>query len=152
MENENILFDTELFTNEEFLKACGPTDVLKELNHVLSQDNISKPRGQVSKYILLARAVTINEIINNAEAEGYMELDGNDLAQEIINIDVDRIILKENDKILEVVLYNKNKIISYEIKSLSKSKANYYSSNISYDSFESQVDFIETLPSLKIKK
>lgn len=150
MENENILFDTETYTTEEFLIACGPIDVLKEINLVLDK-YVSKPRGQASKYILLAREVIIEGIVKNAETEGYMELDGEDLAQSILEIDVDRIVLAKSDKILEVILYDKNKIVSYKVKSLSKFKSNYYNSSISYDSFENQVEFIETLPSLKIK-
>ena len=151
MENENILFDTETYTNDEFLKTHEQSDLLKKLKLVLDK-YVSKPRGQANKCILLARTITINGIINNAKAEGYMELDGKDLGQAILEIDVDRILLKKNNKILEIVLYNKNKITNYEVKSLSKSKANYYNSNVSYDSFENQVEFIETLPSLKIKK
>lgn len=150
MENKNILLDTKVYTTEEFLRACGPIDVLKEINLILDK-HVSKPRGQASKYILLAREVIIEGIVRNTETEGYMELDGEDLAKSILEIDVDRIVLAKNDKILEVILYDENKIVSYEVKSLSKSKANYYESNVSYDSFENQVEFIETLPSLKIK-
>lgn len=150
MKNENILFDTETYTTEEFLIACGPADVMKEINLILDK-YVSKPRGQVNKYILMSKEVTIDDVIDNAEDEGYLELDGEDLGQAILEIDVDRILLAKNDKVFEIILYDENKIVSYEVKSLSKSKANYYESNVSYDSFENQVEFIETLPSLKIK-
>lgn len=145
---EVILFDSETHMNDEFYDG---ELILDDLAYSVEQ-NTTKPRGDVKQWVLLSKRFSIYGSICNNGAYGYYDLKGEDLAQEILNIETDRIVLKDNNGKLQVNLYDHDGVHMCEVKSISKSRSNYYNSVLEYESFNDKLEYIKKLPSLKIKK
>ena len=148
MSNEKILFDTDNYIGEEFYDS---EFMLDDLEYVL-EENVNKPRGTVVQWVLLSKRSSHYGSICNNGAQGYSDLKNDNLAQAILNIETDRVVLMDNEGVLQVNFYDHDGVHMCEVKSISKSRANHYNSVIEYESFEDKLAYIKKLPSLKIKK
>ena len=146
MSNEKILFDTDNYAGEE----CGEF-ISDDLDYIL-EVKMNKPRGTIVQWVLLSeRSSHYGSICNNG-VQGYSDLKNDNLAQAILNIETDRVVLIDNEGVLQVNFYDHDGVHMCEVKSISKSKANYYNEVIEYDSFENKLEYVKKLPSLKVKK
>lgn len=147
MLKEKVLFDTNDYLEEDYYGDI----VLDELNYIL-EEKVNKPRGTVVQWVLLSQRSSHYGSICNNGAQGYSDLKNDNLAQAILNIETDRVVLIDNGGVLQVNFYDHDGVHMCEVKSISKSKANYYNEVIEYDSFENKLEYIKKLPSLKVKK
>jgi len=128
----------------------------EDLKYII-EDNTVKPwrevkRGEVKQWVLLSKRSSHYGAIGNNGKIGYFDIKGENLVNGILSVETDRIILKEKDSKLVVEFYDHDGAHISEVKSISKSRANYYNEVVEYESFDLKLDYIQKLPSLKVKK
>jgi len=148
MKELKVLFDTDNYEVDEFI---GFDEIKSDLSAVI-EEHVIQPRGKVSQWIMLSYRSSHYGAIANNGLTGYSERRTADLVEAIISIETERFVLIDNDGKLQINFYDHDGVNSVEMKSLSKSKENYYESVVEYESFENKLEFIKKLPTLRVKK
>lgn len=145
---EVILFDSDVYMNDEFYDR---ELIVNDLIYSIEKMAI-KPRGHVEQWLLLYRTFCLDGNICNNGAYGYYSLKGERLAEEILNIEAYRIVLKSNKGKLQVNLYNQEGHYVCEVKYVFLSRSNYYNSVLEHESFSDKLEYIKKLPSVRTRK
>lgn len=125
--------------------------MMDEMNCILKR-KVSKPRGNVVQWVLLSQRSSHYGSICNNGATGYLDFKTKNLANEIMNVNTDRIVVIDNNGFLQIEFHDHDGTHICEVKPISKSRANYYNSTLEYKPFDKKIEYIKNLPSLKIKK
>ena len=148
MENLKVLFDTDNYREDELIYF---EQVQEDLSAVI-EEHVIQPRGKVSQWVMLSRRSSPYGSIANNGSTGYSDRKTSNLVEAITSVETDRFVLIDNDGKLQINFYDHDGVNSVEMKSVSKSRENYYESVIEYESFEDKLEFIKKLPTLRVKK
>lgn len=146
MTKEIILFDTNDYQE-------GWEIMEDELQYVLDEYT-NNPRGEVAKWVLLSTRTSRYGSISNHGKTGYLDLHSMNLASALLSATQhsECIVVSDCEGELQVDYHDHDGTHHAVVKSVSKSKGDYYNNVIEYKSFDKKVAYIEKLPTLKTKK
>lgn len=141
-----IFFDTDTYRYEEDFEY-----IVDDLAYLL-ETYVNKARGEVVEWTMLSRRTSHYGAICNNGATGYGKLNGTDLSRALLMVDSDSFDLRDNDGVLEARFYDHDGTNICEIKPITKSKENTFANKVNHGEFDKLIDYIQSLPSLKIKE
>lgn len=151
-QNQGIIFDTDVYVYDN-----DQHRIVDELENIL-EEHTNKPKGEVITYALLAKKENSGEnnqgAIHYHETEGYMKTRSDRLSVAIIAMfnESDRIKLRNNQGILELVANRQDGVDVCEIKPITKSKFEEYNKKTNHSNIGEVVSFLKTIPSITLKK
>lgn len=149
--NETIE-STVFFDTNDYLEEGDDYDFMEDDFEYMLELRTNKVRGQVSGYALLSTRSSRYGSISNHGQTGFKVVKNQDnLARAILRTEADRVTAEEVDGELVVSYYDHDGVDTAVVKSVSKSKEDRFSNVIDYSGFEKALEYIEELPSIKIK-
>lgn len=146
LKDHKIFFDSDTYIDEDDYDY-----IYEDLCYLLSE-YVNKARGHVVNWILLSKRNSHYGSICNNGAKGYGSMRGRDLAKALLSINADRLVLKDNEGLLQATFYDHDGTNVCEVKSVTMSKESKFNQVMRLGSHEKIMSFVENLPSMKTNK
>lgn len=141
--NKNVIFDSN-----DYLEEQDGDYIMEDLDYALSE-NIVEPRGQIEGWMFLSTRYSRYGSICNHGATGFARKVQKVLAEAILSVDVDRVIVEKDNGELKVTFSDHDGSHITKIKPITKSRvAPLERASSDWDKF---MDYIKTMPSVKTK-
>ena len=143
MEKTNIIFNSKNYELEQ-----DGEYIMEDLDYLLSE-NIVEPRGEIVGWIFLSKRYSRYGSICNHGQAGYSRKNQTVLAEAILSVNADTIIVEKDEGELKVTFVDHDGSHITKIKPITKSRiAPLERVDNDWDKFMS---YIETMPSVKTK-
>lgn len=145
---QGIFFDSDLYKNTD------DYDFLSDDLDELIEEYTNKPRGEVSYYAILSkRSSPQYGYMGNDGAEGFMQIQTTELSGVVKRLfNNDRVTMKDNNGVLQVVASHHDGSEICEIKPITKSKVQEFQNALYTNSVDNVVELLKKSPSITIKK
>lgn len=141
--NKNLIFDSN-----DYLEENDDFYIMEDLDYLLSE-NIVEPRGQIEGWMFLSKRSSHYGSICNNGATGFARKDKKVLAEAILSVDTDRIVVEKDNGELKVTFSDHDGSHITKIKPITKSRL--IPLERIEDNFDKMLAYVETMPTVKTK-